>query len=103
MGYEASYAATVLVQSTVIKSNRKAPNQFPNLERQTSREGLDAEVFISHTWGELFEDFVTTATQVMTPRTAVWVCAMAINQNASIGDELGTDLTTVPFARALKN
>eukprot|EP00927_Polykrikos_kofoidii_P065864 TRINITY_DN61583_c0_g1_i1.p1 TRINITY_DN61583_c0_g1~~TRINITY_DN61583_c0_g1_i1.p1 ORF type:complete len:700 (-),score=91.10 TRINITY_DN61583_c0_g1_i1:57-2120(-) len=61
-----------------------------------------AQDFISHNWREHFADFVRTAKGAMSEQTVVWVCAFAINQNSDISDALGTDLTTVPFARALK-
>jgi len=37
------------------------------------------------------------------PDTVVWFCAFAINQNASIGDELGGSIMESPFAQVLKD
>lgn len=63
---------------------------------------LRAEAFISHNWDEHFEDFVTTAVNVLDQDTLVWVCSLSLDQNKDIGETLGTDLREVPFARALR-
>jgi len=66
-------------------------------------KGLRASAFISHNWDELYPDFVTTALSAMDRDTATWVCAFLINQNGDISETLGTDLSQVPFARALRH
>mmetsp|Transcript_51980 Transcript_51980/g.96191 ORF Transcript_51980/g.96191 Transcript_51980/m.96191 type:complete len:953 (+) Transcript_51980:94-2952(+) len=62
---------------------------------------LNHLAFISHNWNEHFADFVTTALNAIAKDKPIWVCAFTINQNADIGEALGTDLSQVPFARAL--
>lgn len=63
---------------------------------------MRAQTFISHSWEELFEDFVTTAVNALERDNRVWICSLLIDQNKDIGSTLGTDLREVPFARALR-
>eukprot|EP00928_Gymnodinium_smaydae_P021755 TRINITY_DN18523_c1_g1_i1.p1 TRINITY_DN18523_c1_g1~~TRINITY_DN18523_c1_g1_i1.p1 ORF type:complete len:1000 (+),score=95.95 TRINITY_DN18523_c1_g1_i1:43-3042(+) len=104
--YELSYAATVIahnrgrhIRETTVKSVLQTVNAGFT---KVSSEGLIAEVFVSHNWQELFDDFVQTASGIANDETLLWICAFAINQNANIGEELGSCLEDVPFARALR-
>eukprot|EP00747_Dinoflagellata_sp_TGD_P147868 gnl/TRDRNA2_/TRDRNA2_176855_c7_seq20.p1 gnl/TRDRNA2_/TRDRNA2_176855_c7~~gnl/TRDRNA2_/TRDRNA2_176855_c7_seq20.p1 ORF type:complete len:229 (+),score=44.60 gnl/TRDRNA2_/TRDRNA2_176855_c7_seq20:1147-1833(+) len=38
---------------------------------------------------------------LLSPETVIWVCALAINQNADIGGTLGGDVLQSPFAKVL--
>lgn len=60
-----------------------------------------ANVFISHSWGHKFEDFVKTL-ELLDKEETVWVCSFALNQNSDISAELGSNVENSPFAKALK-
>lgn len=79
-------------------------SMFPFMfgSRKFEFTGKQARIFISHNWAEQFEDFVRTAELVGSVEW-VWVCAFAIDQNASVGTTLSTKLDDTPFARALRS
>ncbi|CAK9116050.1 unnamed protein product [Durusdinium trenchii] len=65
-------------------------------------DGLRITHFITHTWEELFADFVASLESALDPDDVVWVCSLALDQNADIGKLLNVELSKSPFALALK-
>jgi len=66
-------------------------------------QGLRSNVFITHTWGGLFREFVGTLVNALQKLDVVWICSLAVNQNSDIASLLGDeDLNKSPFAVALK-
>merc|ERR1740124_1532991 len=69
---------------------------------------LKAKVMVSHAWDEPIKDFVE-AIESSGETGPFWICAMAINQNddelkgITIGEQLGPDPETGPFATVLKS
>lgn len=61
-----------------------------------------ATVFISHSWGELFDDFAKTLHRSLDPTTVVWVCSFAIYQHGDIAGSLGS-IESCPFVLAMKS
>eukprot|EP00930_Biecheleria_cincta_P019956 TRINITY_DN15102_c0_g1_i1.p1 TRINITY_DN15102_c0_g1~~TRINITY_DN15102_c0_g1_i1.p1 ORF type:complete len:705 (-),score=97.88 TRINITY_DN15102_c0_g1_i1:87-2201(-) len=61
-----------------------------------------ASVFISHSWGDLFEDFVQTLKTNIHEETVVWVCSFAVPQHAKINSML-SELILCPFTVALRS
>jgi len=66
----------------------------------TANEHCLADVFISHSWNEVFEDFLTTLRHALDPDTVVWVCSFAIWQHGDINNDL-RPLERCPFALAM--
>ena len=66
-----------------------------------AEEICKADVFVSHTWNERFEDFASTLHRSLDADTVVWVCSFALNQNGNIAEALG-DFESCPFAAAMK-
>lgn len=64
--------------------------------------GLKADTFISHSWNHPFGDFVSTLLDALDQADSVWVCSFALDQNADITEELGSNVLRSPFATALK-
>lgn len=65
-------------------------------------EGLRITHFITHTWEELFADFVGSLEHALDAEDVVWVCSLALDQNADIGKLLNVELSKSPFALALQ-
>lgn len=66
-------------------------------------DGLAIDVFVTHSWNEIFSDFVGTLRMAIEPEKVVWVCSFALNQNACISSMLDSDdLLQSPFALALR-
>merc|ERR1740124_1932157 len=68
---------------------------------------LKVKVMVSHAWDEPIKDFVE-AIERSGETGPFWICAMAINQNGdddeiTIGNQLGPDPETGPFATVLKS
>merc|ERR1740124_1688175 len=68
---------------------------------------LKVKVMVSHAWDEPIKDFVE-AIEMSGETGPFWICAMAINQNGdgdeiTIGEQLGLDPETGPFATVLKS
>jgi len=61
-----------------------------------------ATIFISHTWGELFKDFVTTIRRRFEADTVVWICSLGIYQHGDIAGGL-SDIESCPFVVAMKH
>jgi len=67
-------------------------------------ELCQTRVFISHCWNESFPDFVTTLTNMLAMHEVVWICALAIDQNANVKEMLGDrGIHESPFAQALRS
>eukprot|EP00928_Gymnodinium_smaydae_P013745 TRINITY_DN14990_c0_g1_i1.p1 TRINITY_DN14990_c0_g1~~TRINITY_DN14990_c0_g1_i1.p1 ORF type:complete len:695 (-),score=114.48 TRINITY_DN14990_c0_g1_i1:131-2215(-) len=56
----------------------------------SSKDLCEASVFISHSWGELFQDFVETLCRSLEPHTVAWVCSFAIWQHGDVASALGS-------------
>jgi len=66
-------------------------------------DGLKADVFVSHTWTENFNEFVDTLQMALNRSDSIWVCSFALNQNGDIKSLLNVDdVRHAPFAVALK-
>lgn len=65
-------------------------------------QGLRITHFVTHTWEELFSDFVGSLEAALSPENVVWVCSLALNQNANITEMLDVELLKSPFAVALR-
>jgi len=71
-------------------------------------EGLKTDVFVTHSWDELFGDFtnaIEKTFQSKLVKPSLWISAFALNQAGDIETRLGTRETALdqsPFARALK-
>merc|ERR1740124_7043 len=68
---------------------------------------LKVKVMVSHAWDEPIKDFVK-AIESSGETGPFWICAMAIHQNGdddevTIGEQLGPDPETGPFATVLKS
>merc|ERR1740124_247265 len=68
---------------------------------------LKVKVMVSHAWDESIKDFVE-AIESSGEIGPFWICALAINQNGdddeiTIGEQLGPDPETGPFATVLKS
>merc|ERR1740124_969107 len=68
---------------------------------------LKVKVMVSHAWDEPIKDFVE-AIENSGETGPFWICALAINQNGdddeiTIGEQLGPDPETGPFATVLKS
>lgn len=67
-------------------------------------DGLEVSTFISHCWGEDFDDFVDTLLMALSREEAVFVCSFALYQNEdeAISAMLGVEvLDDTPFGVAL--
>eukprot|EP00931_Biecheleriopsis_adriatica_P011185 TRINITY_DN112262_c0_g1_i1.p1 TRINITY_DN112262_c0_g1~~TRINITY_DN112262_c0_g1_i1.p1 ORF type:complete len:723 (+),score=156.37 TRINITY_DN112262_c0_g1_i1:30-2198(+) len=60
-----------------------------------------ATTFISHSWGEQFEDFAKTVQELLDPATVVWICSFALWQHGDIAQSLSS-LESCPFAVAMR-
>eukprot|EP00928_Gymnodinium_smaydae_P079231 TRINITY_DN6320_c1_g2_i1.p1 TRINITY_DN6320_c1_g2~~TRINITY_DN6320_c1_g2_i1.p1 ORF type:complete len:1060 (+),score=156.28 TRINITY_DN6320_c1_g2_i1:62-3241(+) len=66
-------------------------------------KGLRINVFITHTWGENFREFVGTLSMALDPSDVVWICSLALDQNSNVESILNVpSLNDCPFAVALK-
>lgn len=105
--FDLSYAGAVIASNkgkTVRNSTTKAILETVAMSpTKVQNSGLIPEVFISHNWALVFEEFVRTACGAANRDTTVWICAMAINQNSDINALVGGELEQVPFALALKS
>ena len=60
-----------------------------------------ATIFVSHSWSEIFQDFVTTLQRNFDDSTVVWVCSLAIYQHGDVSGSLA-DLNACPFSVAMR-
>lgn len=70
---------------------------------QCNTRGLDADIFVSHGWGEKFVQFVKSL-QSLYPdfrRRNFWICTFAICQNGNVGAQIGQDIARAPFIQAM--
>eukprot|EP00928_Gymnodinium_smaydae_P045678 TRINITY_DN3040_c0_g1_i1.p1 TRINITY_DN3040_c0_g1~~TRINITY_DN3040_c0_g1_i1.p1 ORF type:complete len:1225 (+),score=342.48 TRINITY_DN3040_c0_g1_i1:149-3823(+) len=63
--------------------------------------GRRVDVFVTHSWNGLFNEFVGTLEMALKKSEAVWVCSFAVPQNRNIAALLGDDPSKSPFALAL--
>jgi len=65
--------------------------------------GLRITTFVTHTWEEPFDHFTGTLEMALNPNEVVWICSIALDQNADIKKALDSeDLLQSPFAKALR-
>jgi len=71
-------------------------------------EGLKTDVFVTHSWDELFGEFTNAIERTFRSKLVkpnLWICAFALNQAKDHETHLGTGETGLdqsPFVRALK-
>eukprot|EP00403_Amphidinium_massartii_P017023 CAMPEP_0178413300 /NCGR_PEP_ID=MMETSP0689_2-20121128/22457_1 /TAXON_ID=160604 /ORGANISM="Amphidinium massartii, Strain CS-259" /LENGTH=331 /DNA_ID=CAMNT_0020034569 /DNA_START=22 /DNA_END=1014 /DNA_ORIENTATION=- len=63
--------------------------------------GKKITTFVTHTWEEDFRDFVDTLEMALEMDEVVWICSLALDQNADIEEMLSVDIDECPFAKAL--
>lgn len=89
-----------VVAREVKPRTRRAKSSFALM---LSPQGLDVSTFVTHTWEELFDNFVTTVQSALDPQETVFVCSFALDQNIDIKAThlANDDLSESPFAQAL--
>ncbi|CAJ1332799.1 unnamed protein product, partial [Effrenium voratum] len=60
-----------------------------------------ATTFVSHSWGEAFEDFAFTLHRLLDAQTVVWICSLALWQHGDVSASLSS-LDSCPFAVAMR-
>lgn len=71
-----------------------------------SRKSADlfcmATTFVSHSWGEAFEDFALTLHRLLDEEAVVWICSFALWQHGNVSASLAS-LETCPFAISMRH
>lgn len=71
-----------------------------------SRKSADlfcmATTFVSHSWGEAFEDFALTLHRLLDEEAVVWICSFALWQHGNVSASLAS-LETCPFAVSMRH
>eukprot|EP00928_Gymnodinium_smaydae_P014689 TRINITY_DN15406_c0_g1_i3.p1 TRINITY_DN15406_c0_g1~~TRINITY_DN15406_c0_g1_i3.p1 ORF type:complete len:900 (-),score=151.35 TRINITY_DN15406_c0_g1_i3:27-2726(-) len=89
-----------LVVDREVKPRTKATNC--SLALLLNPHGCKANIFVTHSWNECFNEFISTLQTALDATDVAWICSFALPQNDDLSVVLGQNVSDSPFALALR-